>query len=75
LLGLPTGGLTVDANLSLMGTENYLTVLAQVYNLWQDPQARCNIFMNNCFNQFHYDHLIIYCSENNILIIPRSSCG
>jgi len=46
LLGLPTGGLTVDANLSLMGAENCLTVLAQVYNLWQDLQARCNIFMN-----------------------------
>jgi arylsulfatase len=45
--GQPTGGLAVDANLGWKGPDKYVAVVPQVFDLWQDPQERYDIFMNN----------------------------
>jgi arylsulfatase len=45
--GQPTGGLAVDSNLGWKGAEKYVAVVPQVFDLWQDPQERYDIFMNN----------------------------
>ena len=45
--GQPTGGLAVDTNLGWKGAEKYVAVVPQVFDLWQDPQERYDIFMNN----------------------------
>jgi arylsulfatase len=45
--GAPTGGLAVDSNLGWKGAEKYVATVPQVYDLWQDPQERYDIFMNN----------------------------
>jgi arylsulfatase len=45
--GQPTGGLAVDANLGWKGPEKYVATVPQVFDLWQDPQERYDIFMNN----------------------------
>jgi arylsulfatase A-like enzyme len=45
--GQPTGGLAVDANLGWKGAESYVATVPQVFDLWQDPQERYDIFMNN----------------------------
>jgi hypothetical protein len=45
--GQPTGGLAVDSNLGWKGPEKYVATAPQVFDLWQDPQERCDIFMNN----------------------------
>jgi arylsulfatase A-like enzyme len=45
--GAPTGGLAVDANLGWKGPEKYVATAPQVFDLWQDPQERYDIFMNN----------------------------
>jgi arylsulfatase A-like enzyme len=45
--GQPTGGLSVDTNLGWKGPEKYVAVVPQVYDLWQDPQERYDIFMTN----------------------------
>jgi arylsulfatase len=45
--GVPTGGLAVDTNLGWKGAEKYVAVVPQVFDLWQDPQERYDIFMNN----------------------------
>jgi arylsulfatase len=45
--GAQTGGLSVDSNLGWKGAENYVATAPQVYALWQDPQERYDIFMNN----------------------------
>jgi arylsulfatase len=45
--GVPTGGLAVDTNLGWKGPEKYVAVVPQVFDLWQDPQERYDIFMNN----------------------------
>ena len=42
-----TGGLAVDTNLGWKGAENYVATVPQVFDLWQDPQERYDIFMNN----------------------------
>jgi len=36
----------VDTN-SLEGAEKYVATVPQVFDLWQDPQERYDIFMNN----------------------------
>jgi arylsulfatase len=45
--GVSTGGLAVDTNLGWKGASRYVAVVPQVFDLWQDPQERYDIFMNN----------------------------
>jgi arylsulfatase len=45
--GQSTGGLAVDSNLGWKGGEKYVAIVPQVFDLWQDPQERYDIFMNN----------------------------
>ncbi|WP_243311302.1 arylsulfatase [Fundidesulfovibrio agrisoli] len=45
--GQPTGGLAVDSNLGWKGPEKYVATAPQIFDLWQDPQERYDIFMNN----------------------------
>jgi arylsulfatase A-like enzyme len=45
--GAPTGGLAVDTNLGWKGAEKYVAAVPQIFDLWQDPQERYDIFMNN----------------------------
>ena len=45
--GGTTGGLAVDSNLGWKGAESYVAVVPQLFDLWQDPQERYDIFMNN----------------------------
>jgi arylsulfatase len=45
--GQPTGGLAVDSNLGWKGASKYVATVPQVFDLWQDPQERYDIFMNN----------------------------
>ena len=37
----------MDANLGWKGAEKYVATVPQVFDLWQDPQERYDIFMNN----------------------------
>jgi arylsulfatase A-like enzyme len=45
--GAQTGGLAVDSNLGWKGPEKYVATTPQVFDMWQDPQERYDIFMNN----------------------------
>jgi len=45
--GAKTGGLAVDSNLGWKGPESYTATVPQIFDLWQDPQERYDIFMNN----------------------------
>jgi arylsulfatase len=45
--GQSTGGLAVDTNLGWKGAEKYVATVPQIFDLWQDPQERYDIFMNN----------------------------
>jgi arylsulfatase len=45
--GTKTGGLAVDTNLGWKGPESYAATVPQVFDLWQDPQERYDVFMNN----------------------------
>lgn len=45
--GQATGGLAVDTNLGWKGAEKYVATVPQVFDLWQDPQERYDIFMTN----------------------------
>jgi arylsulfatase A-like enzyme len=45
--GAATGGLAVDTNLGWKGSEKYVATVPQVFDLWQDPQERYDIFMTN----------------------------
>ena len=45
--GGQTGGLAVDSNLGWKGPEKYVATVPQVFDLWQDPQERYDLFMNN----------------------------
>jgi arylsulfatase len=45
--GQQTGGLAVDSNLGWKGPEKYAAMVPQVFDVWQDPQERYDIFMNN----------------------------
>jgi arylsulfatase len=45
--GAITGGLAVDTNQGWKGPEKYVATVPQVFDLWQDPQERYDIFMNN----------------------------
>ena len=37
----------MDSNLGWKGAEKYVATVPQVFDLWQDPQERYDIFMNN----------------------------
>lgn len=45
--GQATGGLAVDTNLGWKGAEKYVATVPQIFDLWQDPQERYDMFMNN----------------------------
>lgn len=45
--GAVTGGLAVDSNLGWKGAEKYAATVPQIFDLWQDPQERYDVFMNN----------------------------
>jgi arylsulfatase A-like enzyme len=45
--GAQTGGLAVDSNLGWKGPEKYVATAPQIFDLWQDPQERYDILMNN----------------------------
>jgi arylsulfatase A-like enzyme len=45
--GAQTGALAVDSNLGWKGPEKYVATVPQIFDLWQDPQERYDIFMNN----------------------------
>ncbi len=45
--GMPTGGLAVDTNLGWKGADKYVATVPQIFDLWQDPQERYDMFMNN----------------------------
>ena len=45
--GQETGGLAVDSNLGWKGPSKYVATVPQVFDLYQDPQERYDIFMNN----------------------------
>jgi arylsulfatase A-like enzyme len=45
--GAQTGALAVDSNLGWKGPDKYVAVVPQVFDLWQDPQERYDLFMNN----------------------------
>ena len=45
--GATTGGLAVDSNLGWKGASKYVATVPQLFDLWQDPQERYDIFMNN----------------------------
>jgi len=45
--GALTGGLAVDSNLGWKGADKYIATVPQVFDLWQDPQERYDLFMNN----------------------------
>jgi arylsulfatase len=45
--GASTGGLAVDTNLGWKGPNAYVATVPQVFDLWQDPQERYDVFMNN----------------------------
>lgn len=45
--GQATGGLAVDTNLGWKGAEKYVAGVPQIFDLWQDPQERYDIFMTN----------------------------
>jgi arylsulfatase A-like enzyme len=45
--GQATGALAVDTNLGWKGPNKYVATVPQVFDLWQDPQERYDIFMTN----------------------------
>jgi arylsulfatase len=45
--GQATGGLAVDTNLGWKGETKYVATIPQVFDLWQDPQERYDVFMTN----------------------------
>ncbi|HEY9115940.1 MAG TPA: arylsulfatase [Bacteroidales bacterium] len=45
--GAQTGGLAVDANRGWKGPEMYVATVPQIFDLYQDPQERYDLFMTN----------------------------
>jgi arylsulfatase A-like enzyme len=45
--GQATGGLAVDTNLGWKGPGKMIAFTPQIFDLWQDPQERYDVFMNN----------------------------
>jgi hypothetical protein len=42
-----TDTLAVESNLGWKGPDKYVATVPQIFDLWQDPQERYDIFMNN----------------------------
>jgi hypothetical protein len=42
-----TGDLAVDSNVGWKGPDKYVATVPQIFDLWQDPQERYDLFMNN----------------------------
>jgi arylsulfatase A-like enzyme len=64
--GQPTGGLAVDSNLGWKGESKYVATVPQVFDLWQDPQERYDIFMNN-FTERTWTMVTISASINKLM--------
>ena len=60
--GEKTGGLAVDSNLGWKGPEQYVATVPQVFDLWQDPQERYDMFMNNY-------------TEHTWILVTINACG
>ena len=45
--GQYTGSLAVDTNLGWKGPDKYVATVPQIFDLWQDPQERYDLFMTN----------------------------
>ena len=45
--GQVTGGLAADSNRGWKDAEKYVAIVPQVFDLWQDPRERYDIFMND----------------------------
>ena len=60
--GQATGGLAVDSNLGWKGPEKYVATVPQVFDLWQDPQERYDIFMNN-----YTEHTWVMITMNQVI--------
>ena len=45
--GAVTGGLAVDTNLGWKGAQKYVATIPQIFDLYQDPQERYDLFMTN----------------------------
>lgn len=45
--GAQSGGLAVDSNLGWKGPEKYVATVPQIFELWQVPQERYDLFMNS----------------------------
>jgi arylsulfatase A-like enzyme len=45
--GAATGGLAVDTNLGWKGAQKYVATIPQIFDLFQDPQERYDLFMTN----------------------------
>ena len=45
--GTKTGGLAVNSNVGWKGPDSYVATVPQVFDMWQDPQERYDVFMNN----------------------------
>jgi arylsulfatase len=41
------GCIAVDTNQGWKGPSKYVATVPQIFDLWQDPQERYDIFMNN----------------------------
>ena len=64
--GVKTGGLAVDTNLGWKGPESYAATVPQVFDLWQDPQERYDVFMNN-FTERTWILVTINASVNELM--------
>jgi len=64
--GALTGGLAVDTNLGWKGEEKYVATVPQVFDLWQDPQERYDIFMNN-FTEHTWTMVTFSDAINNLM--------
>ena len=53
--GAATGGLAVDTNLGWKGAEKYVATVPQVFDLWQDPQERYDLFMHRSHHDLEYE--------------------
>jgi len=75
--GASTGGLAVDTNLGWKGSEKYVATVPQVFDLWQDPQERYDIFMNN-FTERTWTMVTVSQSIRDLMKTyvqyPRASC-
>jgi arylsulfatase A-like enzyme len=68
--GASTGGLAVDSNLGWKGAEKYVATVPQIFDLWQDPQERYDIFMNN-YTERTWTLVTISAAIKDLMYPPR----